>query len=201
MLAILISLDRTLFLFFNSTISNPLFDGIFTVITHRNTWIIPAIVAAGIFIFREKKRALIVLLLLIITAAITDPLCVRVLKPLFHRLRPCHPSYFIDGRHLFLAGGHFLLGYKKSLSFPSAHAMNMFAAAALLTLLYPKRAVWFYLFAVPVAFSRIYVGVHYPLDFLAGAIVGSAIGILVFYGYQYIMNNIQARKLKKENTK
>ena len=198
MLDLLICLDRSIFLLFNSAISNPIFDYFFTYITHRNSWILPGIIAAVFFVIKAKKQALIVIFLIIVTASISDPLCVRVLKPLFHRLRPCHPSYFIDGQHIFLAGGHFLLGVKKSLSFPSAHAMNMFAGATLLTLLYPKRAVWFFCIAVPVAFSRIYVGVHYPSDFFVGAILGSAIGILVFYGYQYIMEYIRVKTQKTE---
>ncbi len=198
MLDLLICLDRSIFLLFNSAISNPIFDYFFTYITHRNSWILPGIIAAVFFIIKEKKHALIVLFLIIVTASISDPLCVRVLKPLFHRFRPCHPSYFIEGQHIFLAGGHFLLGVKKSLSFPSAHAMNMFAGATLLTLLYPKRAVWFFSIAVPVAFSRIYVGVHYPSDFLVGAIAGSGIGFLVFYGYQYIMEYIRVKTQKTE---
>ncbi len=185
MLEFLISIDRAVFLFFNSTISNPPFDYFFTYITHRDNWIIPGIVAATIFIVKEKKKACIVLLLLAITAAITDPFCVRVLKPLFHRLRPCHPSYFVDGKHIFLAGGHFLLGYKKSLSFPSAHAMNMFAGATLLAFLYPKRIIWFFSFGIPIAFSRIYIGVHYPFDSITGAVLGSGIGASVFYLYSY----------------
>ena len=82
------------------------------------------------------------------------------------------------------------------MSFPSAHAMNMFAGATLLTLLYPKRAVWFFCIAVPVAFSRIYVGAHYPSDFVVGAISGSGIGFLVFYGYQYIMEYIRIKTQK-----
>lgn len=194
MLDALISIDRSLFLFFNSYIANPVFDVVFPYITHRESWIIPGIIAAIVFIVKEKKKALVVLGLIVITAAITDPLCVRVLKPLFHRLRPCHPSYFVNGQHIFLDGANFLLGHKKSLSFPSAHAMNMFGGATLLTLLYPKHAVWFFCIATPIAFSRIYTGVHYPFDFLVGGIVGSGIGYLVFYGYQYIMNYIQSKK-------
>ena len=194
MLEFLISIDRALFLFFNSTISNPAFDVFFKFITLRNSWIIPGILAAVLFIIKEKKKALIVLGCLIITIAISDPFCVRVLKPLIHRFRPCHPSYFIDGQHIFLAGGNFLFGMKKSLSMPSAHAMNWFSGATLLYLFYPKRWVWFLTFAFLVALSRVYVGVHYPSDIFAGAVIGIGIGAGVYFLYQYVQKMIDFKK-------
>lgn len=194
MIEILQTIDRAVFLFFNSTLSNPVFDIFFTYITERESWIVPGIVAAIVFIVKQKKKALIVLGLLIFTIAITDPLCVRVLKPLFHRLRPCHPSYFVDGQHMFLASGHFLMGMKRSLSFPSAHAMNMFAGATLLYLWYPRRFWWFFSIAFLVAFSRVYIGVHYPLDLVGGAILGCTIGISVFYMYHYIAGRLFRNK-------
>jgi len=194
MLEIFTSIDRAVFLFFNSTISNPVFDVFFKFITLRNSWIIPGIIAALLFIIKEKKKALIVLGCLVITIAISDPFCVRILKPLFHRLRPCHPSYFIDGQHLFLAGGNFLFGMKKSLSFPSAHAMNWFSGGTLLFLFYPKRWVWFLTFAFLVALSRVYVGVHYPSDIFAGAVIGMGIGAGVYFVYRYIKQLVASKK-------
>jgi len=181
----LVSIDRTLFLFFNRTISNPVFDSFFVFITQRDSWIIPLAAAAIIFIIREKRRALVVMGLVIIAVAISDPLCVRIIKPLVHRLRPCHPSYFIDGQHLFLAGGHFLFGYKKSLSFPSAHAMNWFAAATVLAFCFPKAVKWIFVLPFLVALSRVYVGVHYPFDAAGGAVLGAVIGVAVYYGYLF----------------
>jgi len=196
----LVSIDRTLFLFFNRTISNPVFDSFFVFITQRDSWIIPLAAAAIIFIIREKRRALVVMGLVIIAVAISDPLCVRIIKPLVHRLRPCHPSYFIDGQHLFLAGGHFLFGYKKSLSFPSAHAMNWFAAATVVCFFYPKRVWWFFIPAFLVALSRVYVGVHYPLDIVAGALFGITIGMGVCSIYRFLLKKgiIQKISLRRK---
>ncbi len=194
MLDVLIAIDRSIFLFFNSTLANPVFDLFFPFITRRSNLIIPGILAAIFFVYKKKKEALVVIGLLAITAAIADPLCVRVLKPFFNRLRPCNPSYFVEGKHIFLAGGNFLLGHKRSLAFPSAHAVNMFASATLLTLLYPKKAAWFFTLCTLVAFSRIMVGVHYPFDFVAGAILGSGIGACVFYMYNYSKQKIAAKR-------
>ena len=60
-------------------------------------------------------------------------------------------------------------------SFPSGHAATSFACATVLAWAFPRLAVPLYLLAAAIAFSRVYVGVHYPLDVLAGA----ALGLLV----------------------
>ncbi len=194
MYEIIIKIDRFLFLFFNSTVSNPVFDVIFPYITKQGHWVIPGILGAIIFIFFQRKKALIVIGLAIITVAISDPVSVRILKPLFHRLRPCHPSFFIDGTHMFLDGGRFLFGHKTSLSFPSAHATNIFAQAMLLTFLYPKQAIWFFIFASLIGYSRIYVGVHYPIDVVGGVIFGIRIGAFVYLLYNYIWQRMRKKK-------
>jgi undecaprenyl-diphosphatase len=63
-------------------------------------------------------------------------------------------------------------------SFPSGHAATSFAGAVVLTYLFPRGWPAFFTLAAAVAFSRVYVGVHYPTDILAGAVVGTAVGLL-----------------------
>jgi undecaprenyl-diphosphatase len=60
-------------------------------------------------------------------------------------------------------------------SFPSGHATVAFACATVLALAVPRLAVPLYVLAGLIAFSRVYVGVHYPLDVLAGAVLGYAL--------------------------
>jgi undecaprenyl-diphosphatase len=62
-------------------------------------------------------------------------------------------------------------------SFPSGHAATSFAAMTVLCVAVPRAAPLWVLLAVAIAFSRVYVGVHYPLDVLAGAVLGAAIAI------------------------
>jgi undecaprenyl-diphosphatase len=168
-------LDTHLFLFFNHTLSNPVFDAVFVTITNGRFWIIPGIIGAGLFIFFKRKTAFLVIALSLITVGVSDPVCNRIIKPHFHRLRPCNEKVDIPG-------GNFLLGRKTSASFPSSHAMNMFAQAMLFALLYRKKkvAITAFVFAAIISFSRIYVGAHYPLDVFCGALFGVVCGWLVY---------------------
>ena len=89
------NLDKLLFIFFNRSIANPVFDFIFPLITNGRTWVIPGLAAAVYFAIKKKKGSLIVLGAAIITVAVTDPVCYRVLKPLFGRLRSARGVFSI----------------------------------------------------------------------------------------------------------
>jgi undecaprenyl-diphosphatase len=172
--------DTILFLFINHAITNPAFDAFFMTITNGAFWVIPGIAAALVFLYFQRRKGVLVLALMVITVSVSDPVCNRIIKPLVPRLRPCNENVHIDG-------GRFLLGRKGSRSFPSSHAMNMFAQAMLLTLLFRRKWVGItaFSFAATIGFSRIYVGVHYPLDVLAGAMFGTVVGIFIYAAYGF----------------
>ena len=65
-------------------------------------------------------------------------------------------------------------------SFPSGHAATSFAGATMLSLFFPRLAPVLYGLAIAIAFSRVYVGVHYPVDVIGGAALGTAVGWGVF---------------------
>jgi undecaprenyl-diphosphatase len=67
-------------------------------------------------------------------------------------------------------------------AFPSGHAATSFAAATILTAALPRFAPLWFLLALAIAFSRVYVGVHYPLDIVGGAALGCAIALLLLAG-------------------
>jgi undecaprenyl-diphosphatase len=70
-----------------------------------------------------------------------------------------------------------LMTTQLDLSFPSGHAATSFAGATLLALLVPRLAVPFVALAAAIAWSRVYVGVHYPLDIAAGAVLGTGVAL------------------------
>ena len=72
-----------------------------------------------------------------------------------------------------------LLALPHSRSFPSGHTATSFACATVLSSLVPRAAPGFYVLALAIGFSRIYVGVHWPLDVLGGAAVGVATALLL----------------------
>jgi undecaprenyl-diphosphatase len=90
----------------------------------------------------------------------------RALKPLFARERP-----FKSMADVTVIGGH-----PKDASFPSGHSANAFASAYVLAQATPAAAAGWWLLAASIAYSRIYLGVHYPADVLGGAIVGLLCG-------------------------
>lgn len=74
---------------------------------------------------------------------------------------------------------HQLVATPHSSSFPSGHAATSFACATVLSVLVPRAAPAFLVLAAAIAYSRLYVGVHWPLDVLAGAALGVATSLLL----------------------
>jgi len=74
-------------------------------------------------------------------------------------------------------------------SFPSNHAANITGLATILSGIYQDKNNWFYMFALTIMFSRVYIGVHYPVDVVAGAIIGISIGLLLNYLWLLFTSN------------
>jgi undecaprenyl-diphosphatase len=179
MVEVLQCIDENFFLLINHDLANKFFDIFFPIITNGTYWIIPIAVAAVWFLIHEKKKAMSILVMSILTVSLSDSLTVRVIKPLVARERPCASDNAIKG-------GRFLIDQKSSYSFPSAHAANAFGQAMLFSFFYMRWAWLFFSLATVIGFSRIYVGVHYPSDVLAGACLGVMVAWLVVVGSRWI---------------
>jgi len=162
MTTFLYQIDHYLFVLINSKLANPVFDFLMPIITDGVIWRYPiGFAALLLFIFGGKKGRLAVLFggILIL---LSDQTSSHILKPIFHRIRPCH---VVEELRL-------LVGCSNSVSFPSSHATNNFAAAVFFSSKYRRAAPYLFTIAVVVSYSRTYVGVHYPLDLVGGAILG-----------------------------
>lgn len=175
MIQTLINWDRILFYRLNGFVWPGWLDRFFVLITEDDTLIARLfLIAVWIFLMTRgpywRKRALWLIPLI----ALSDSMTSHFLKDLFGRLRPCHRE---------IASLRLLVDCGPSPSFPSSHAANMGAAGFFLALgfrTWGKRALVM-IFPLLVAYSRIHVGVHYPLDVMVGVIEGMFLGWLLNY--------------------
>lgn len=164
--------DQELFLWLNG-LHTPWLDTVMYWITYKYTWIPLYILLIGLTIRAEGwKKGGFIIIAVVLAVAVADKVTSGFMKPYFLRLRPCHdPSIQIVMHHVTDCGGLY--------GFASSHASTSFALAiawfGLLRRQVPQM-IFLFLWAAVYAYSRVYVGVHYPLDILVGALVGLLVG-------------------------
>ncbi len=178
MIDFLYSIDRSIFLFINNGLANPVGDFLWPLITDYDRFLPVRIVLLGLWIWlivRGGVRGRTAALLIIPLLFASDKLSSAVIKELVARPRPCH---HIGGVPI-ISGIHQLVDCGAGKSFPSSHAVNNFGVATLFTFYFRKWWWAFYLWAGLVALSRVAVGVHYPSDIAGGALIGTAVALAV----------------------
>lgn len=172
-------LDTDLFLFLNE-LNSPFWDTIMYWISHKFFWV--PFYGFLVFLLYKKygwQKAIILTLLIIATFALCNTLSVEAFKNVFQRLRPCHNPNISEIVHLVNdhCGGQW--------GFVSSHATNVFGLATITSFFLSKKIKYFtfliFFWAALVSYSRIYLGVHYPVDITCGALLGVTIGSIVFF--------------------
>lgn len=178
----IIGFDQELLLKLNG--SNSLFwDGFMWIATNMFTWIPLAVVLLYVIFKNNKiKEAFLIIVLLAIVITLTDQISSGFCKPFFSRFRPTQ-----DPELMFQID--IVNGYRGGMyGFISSHAANTFGIAVFLSLIIKSWSLTCTLFiwAIINAYSRIYLGVHYPGDILFGIIVGIIIGVFIHILYGYL---------------
>ena len=182
----IINVDKKIFTFFNSSIANPVFDIFFPIITNQDIWIIPILLGIIILSIKGGTKGRIASIVLIIGVILADYSSAQIIKPYFQRLRPSH-DILDQIRLLVPKGGRY--------GFVSSHAANMYVSATILGYFYSKQKRLFFTIASLVAYSRVYVGVHYPADIVFGGFLGYGLGWITITSWVIIkMKNLKAGK-------
>lgn len=167
--------DTDLFLFLNG-LHNDFWDVIMYYSSEKLTWIPLYIFILYLTIKYFKWKSIVILVTIALLITISDQLSVHAFKNVFMRLRPCHEPSLAGLVHIVYnkCGGQF--------GFVSSHAINHFALAAFLSVIFSKKIRYFSIillfWAFWVSYSRIYLGVHYPGDVLFGGLIGAILGFL-----------------------
>lgn len=177
-------MEAQLLLFLQNCVRNPILDPLMMFITKLGDGGVFWLIFTAVLLVFKKTRCIG---LYCMAAIVFDVLIVNVLvKPIVGRIRP----------YEVIEGLICMVGPQKDPSFPSGHTAFSFAAGFAFFLKAPKKfGIPALILAVLIGFSRLYVGVHYPTDVIAGLIFGIICALLSVF----VMDRIFARIERKKN--
>lgn len=171
----LIRLDHQIFDLINQVWTNNLLDFILPYFRFKFFWAPAYLFFISFLILNYRMQGVVVVVLIILTIAVSDQLASSIIKPLVGRFRPCQLAEMRDHVRLLVHCG-------SGFSFPSSHAANHFTLSTTLSVLLASRFRWVLpvtiLWALTVSYAQVYVGVHFPIDVLAGSLLGIIIGLI-----------------------
>jgi len=172
MLETLINWDQQLFFFLNGLHTDWL-DAVMYWFTNKKVWVLFYIILVVWMVKEYKWQGIIFVLGAAAAAGLADLVISGFMKDFFQRFRPSRDPQFEGMVHIVngYTGGRF--------GFASSHAGTSFALATFIFLLFRenyKWIVWIFLWAAVMAYTRVYLGVHYPGDILVGGIIGTILG-------------------------
>ena len=196
-MALIEQADVWLFRLLNLNLVNPAADDLMVFLTSEHlSWHI-FVLASLFMVIRKGKTGFLVIFLALLAVGLSDSVASGILKPLVQRIRPC---FALDHVRL-------LISQPQSYSFASSHAANSTAVASITWIFFHRGVLveklftgTMILYALSVSFSRVYVGVHYPGDVLAGMVIGIGSAFVIYLIFSWLLKNIiQPRQMRQEN--
>ena len=184
--------EKDIFLMINGS-DSPLLDSIMWLFSGAIMWIPIGVFFLFCIAYRKNySEWLPVLLAIGLVVLFCDQFSSTLCKPYFERFRPTHHPLFMDQVDT-------LFGYRGGkYSFISGHATNFFGFAMLTSCIFKNKiySIVIFIWAALVAYSRVYLGVHFTSDIIAGAISGMIIGYLTYRLYAVAVKHCSKRIAK-----
>lgn len=205
MLGFLEQVDIRLFYLINRSGQNSFFDVFMPFMSDLSNFYIPIGLLWLYLLIKNSVTTRTVAVAILLLIAISEGMSSDVLKPVFDRPRPFHSQ---SGVHLYdrmhktwqVTGELSQVIRGESHSLPSSHATNIFAAAFFLSFFF--RSAWplLYLIACIVGYSRVYLGVHFPMDVVAGGIVGTFCAALLAWPSRTVIQALSKRQAHQKRS-
>jgi undecaprenyl-diphosphatase len=187
----MISWDLSILHQINREWTHPLMDWLMPAVSAINAWLPLLLLIVFLVLWHGGKQGRLMILCLAVSLIVSDGIISHTLKKAVGRVRPRDALENVMIRDLGKGSPEFTRlfsaptqrrsapkGELRGSSFPSSHVMNLFAAATVVALFYRRAGIAVYLIALLVAYSRLYVGAHWPSD----VVPSMGMGILVGWG-------------------